>query len=377
MSTCFWTTLVNATQVCRGEGPPDPPSGDWYVLVTGQNNNEAYVLTLNDDGVSEEPEAEFTLPGASSGVRTPYFSPSGDSLAVGNSAGSSASISGFSYGAKAPTGEITPPSGFFGSQGVATVRFSPGGGAVAAVSEGYNAPMLEAYRWEDATFGAKYSPPTIPPQSGVNTFRGGKSLAFSPNGDAIVVGVGVAPYIAAYPWSDSGGFGVKHANPSVALTSSRFALEFSVTGVALFTTGYDSSGISAFAFDPATGFGAKYSAPATLPSGNPVPYQKSLAVCPDNRAVALAHVGSPYVSVWRWHDVTGFGEKYANPSSLPANAKGVEFTPDGKFLIVTGVFVSSTSYTYVYKWDSEDGFGDLFVFERASISSAVLRPPVG
>jgi hypothetical protein len=36
-----------------------------------------------------------------------------------------------------------------------------------------------------------------------------------------------------------------------------------------------------------------------------------------NDSVAFAHGGSPFVSVYPWSNSTGFGAKYANPTSLP------------------------------------------------------------
>ena len=42
--------------------------------------------------------------------------------------------------------------------------------------------------------------------------------------------------------------------------------------------------------------------------------------------LAVGHYSSPYISVYPWS--SGFGTKYANPSTLPTgNGRGVAFSP--------------------------------------------------
>ena len=42
--------------------------------------------------------------------------------------------------------------------------------------------------------------------------------------------------------------------------------------------------------------------------------------------IAVAHATSPFISVYPW--ASGFGTKYANPSTLPASTgNGVAFSP--------------------------------------------------
>ena len=44
--------------------------------------------------------------------------------------------------------------------------------------------------------------------------------------------------------------------------------------------------------------------------------------------MAVAHFTSPYVSVYPWTPGSGFGTKYADPSTLPTNGgKKLAFTP--------------------------------------------------
>jgi hypothetical protein len=91
-------------------------------------------------------------------------------------------------------------------------------------------------------------------------------VAFSPAGNAIAVvndGRLTAPLVSAYSWSGSG-------------------------------------------------FGTKFSNPATLPFGEGygVTFNKA------GDAIAVAHDGSPFVSAYPWSG-SGFGTKFANPTTLP------------------------------------------------------------
>ncbi len=70
--------------------------------------------------------------------------------------------------------------------------------------------------------------------------------------------------------------------------------------------------------------------------------------------VAVAHATSPYVSVYRWSDGGGFGEKLANPSTLlTATAQAISFSPDGRAIAIS--FGTNPGHA-AYQW-SASGFG--------------------
>ena len=72
----------------------------------------------------------------------------------------------------------------------------------------------------------------------------------------------------------------------------------------------------------ASGFGTKYANPSTLPPNTGY----DVAFSPDGADIAVAHVSSPFISVYPWS--SGFGAKYANPATLPAgDGQGVAFSP--------------------------------------------------
>jgi hypothetical protein len=78
--------------------------------------------------------------------------------------------------------------------------------------------------------------------------------------------------------------------------------------------------ISAYSWS-ASGFGAKFANPSTLPTSTGY----SVSFSPDSNAIAVAHNGSPYITTYPW-SASGFGTKFANPSTLPPNiGQGVAF----------------------------------------------------
>jgi hypothetical protein len=70
-----------------------------------------------------------------------------------------------------------------------------------------------------------------------------------------------------------------------------------------------------------SGFGTKFTNPATLPTGN----CNTVAFSPSGNAIAVAHDISPFVTAYAWSG-SGFGTKFANPATLPAGlGNGVAF----------------------------------------------------
>jgi hypothetical protein len=104
--------------------------------------------------------------------------------------------------------------------------------------------------------------------------------------------------------------------------------------------------ISAYPWD--SGFGTKYANPSTLPTGT----GRGVAFSPDGADIAVVHNSSPYVTTYPWS--SGFGTKYANPATLPtgAAALGLAFSPDGADIAVAHI---GSPYITVYPWSA--GFG--------------------
>ena len=76
--------------------------------------------------------------------------------------------------------------------------------------------------------------------------------------------------------------------------------------------------------------------------------QQVLFTKPTNISIAVASNTSPYIHAYPWSSGTGFGTKYANPSSLPTNGRGITFSHNVDVISV-GI--------HVYAWDVINGFG--------------------
>lgn len=98
------------------------------------------------------------------------------------------------------------------------------------------------------------------------------------------------------------------------------SVRFSASGKTLFVTSLNSPYLEAYPFDLTTGFGSKYSNPSSLPPGPCY----DLAVSKTNDLVAVSSSSSPYLAVYAWDDDTGFGAKYAS-GSAPGDSRALAF----------------------------------------------------
>jgi len=227
------------------------------------------------------------------------------------------------------------------------LTFSPTKGALAVVSNGGNVP--DVYRWSNSTgFGTKYTAPsTLPPSES-------RSVAFSPDGSVIVLGHYTQPNIAAYAWSDSTGFGTKYANPSLPTgitTAYTQGVTFSPDGSVIALCMSASPNIAAYPWSNSTGFGTKYANPSSLPADATA--QGGLAFSPSGNTIAVAHGSSPFLSVYPWSNSTGFGTRFTNPGDAINQGKDVAFSPDGRYLALG--YLSGP--VIVYPWNDSTGFG--------------------
>ena len=105
-----------------------------------------------------------------------------------------------------------------------------------------------------------------------------------------------------------------------------------------------------------TGFGTKYTDPATLPT-TPISIGKSVVFHPQKHTIIIGSTTSPYISAYPWTTGTGFGTKFADPSTAPValtTGRGVAFDPLGAYVFVLGQGAYPYSY---YAWSQSTGFG--------------------
>jgi hypothetical protein len=253
------------------------------------------------------------------------FSPDGADLAVGhgNNWGSSPGLSvypwtsgpGNGFGAKYPD-PLTPPMDYCRS-----VAFSPDGADLAAV--GSASPGIYVYPWSSG-FGTKYADPSTLDLPGGTP----NEVVFSPDGADIAVTAGWDPWIYVYPWTTGtgNGFGTKYANPSQAATNGWGGVVWSPDGADIVVTGATSPYIYAYPWTSGTGngFGPRRANPSTP---DLLPAQAyTCTFSPDGADLVVGHNTSPYITAYSWS--SGFGTKYADPSTLPVSTVfSVAFSP--------------------------------------------------
>lgn len=137
------------------------------------------------------------------------------------------------------------------------------------------------YPWSDASgFGTRYSLSGSFPATSPITNIGGDTAKFTPDGNAIIIGGSApSPTTMAWAWTDASGFGTKFSDPATEPPDA-FAIHIygGVRGysgsegggeaVMFGATSTDANRISAWDFNSSTGWGSKYSNPATMPLGS-------------------------------------------------------------------------------------------------------------
>ena len=239
------------------------------------------------------------------------FHPDGTAIAVGHLVSPFASAYPFSVstgiGAKYANPSSLPPQRCLG------IKFSPQGDYLAVVGSGAvaNTGYRSIYSWSGSGFGARVSHASSQTNmNGVDWHPTGNAIAFSQTASNPIICFAVS----------SGVIGTQYASSSygVVATGVAFNRAGTVCGISHEGTPY----ARMFPFSLSTGFGAAFSNPSSLATGN----GRGIAFSHDDKAVALAHFTTPFASAWGWDNATGFGSKYANPSTLPTgNATGVAF----------------------------------------------------
>jgi hypothetical protein len=97
-------------------------------------------------------------------------------------------------------------------------------------------------------------------------------------------------------------------------------VEFNPSTTAIVVTSLSSSYIYAYPWS-GTGFGTKYANPTTPPTGG----SRGIAYNAAGTDIAVSCDASPFILVYPWSG--GFGTKYANPATLPTggSSSGVAF----------------------------------------------------
>jgi hypothetical protein len=139
-----------------------------------------------------------------------------------------------------------------------------------------------------------------------------------------VVGNNDGAYTSAYAFNTSTGFGTKYSNPATIVIAEPEKCAFNPSGTAFGSARNSAMPILVYAWSNSTGYGTKYTDPA---AGNYTAAQSYVINwSPDEKVVGLGHDGGVYVTVWPWSNSTGFGTKYSDPgTALPQKVKGLQF----------------------------------------------------
>lgn len=217
-------------------------------------------------------------------------------------------------------------------------------------------PYVSIYDWNNSTgFGSKYADPSSGIGSSANFFQ------FSPNDDLVAVATENSPYVHVYQWN--AGWGTKYSNPSTlpanALSRVRFNAAQNVIAMGGFTT---SPYVHAYPWDNTTGFGTKFTDPGTPPTGNIA----GMGYSNNGNYLIYAHVNSPWFTAYD-ATTTGFGTKYANPVGISANTVGreVKFSTSDDYVFLAA---QQSPRIYAYPWSSS-GWGTK-VTNPASVPNA-------
>jgi len=237
------------------------------------------------------------------------------------------------------------------------VAFAPDGNTVAAYTAGTSAtPWIWAYPWNDSTgFGTKYANPASLPTNNT-TSAVPLGVTFNPSGTAIAMGGASSPFIHAYPWSS--GFGTKYANPASVPNNPIISVKFNPAGDVLLASGFATNFIPG-AWAWSSGFGTKYANPAT-----------QMGLVTDGvwnsagSVVLLSGQSSPYINAYPWS--SGWGTKYANPATLPTSSANTITLAENE----TSVYIGVTNSPYIvgYDWSTSSGFGTKFANPATALS---------
>ena len=182
----------------------------------------------------------------------------------------------------------------------------------------------------------------------------------------IAVGHTSSPYVSAYPWTGGSGFGVKYTDPATLPAGQSNGVAISFAGKALAVAHDTSPFVTAYPWN-VNGFGVKYTNPATLPAST----GSGVAFSPAGNAIAVSSSLTPFIQAYPWNASTGFGTKYTNPATLPASTgQSVAFSPASDAIIVghaAGFRVSA------YPWNSGTGFGTKYADPATGVTGSTVN----
>lgn len=242
------------------------------------------------------------------------------------------------------------------------VAFNPAGNTVAAYSAGGATPYVWAYPFSDSTgFGTKYANPASLPTSGGTSPGLPTGITFNPSGSVIAMGGVDSPFIHAYPWSS--GFGTKYAS-TAGLADATLSVKFNPAGDVVVVAGAYGGTSRPNAYVWSSGFGTRYASAATsivLPVTDAVWNSAGTAVL-------FSAINTSATAVYAYPWSSGWGTRYAVPATTATNGNTITLAENE-----TSVYVGLTASPYIvgYDWSTSSGFGTKFANPASGLSAKV------
>lgn len=244
------------------------------------------------------------------------------------------------------SGAITMPTNFWGkSNSVPTIIMSM-----------QTTPFVGAWQYSSSTgWGTRFANPAVLPGGSVLG-----EITTNTGNTAYAMGQNTTPFINAWTYSSTAGFGTKYANPGTLLGSGQGGPQFAPDNAALiFATAFPLTFIFAYRWTNASGFGTLYSNVATAPIGNS--YSVDINDAGNRVAVGFITGSDIPLNVYPFSSSTGWGSKFAGPGIYPSNStafRNVKF--NAASTVLAGV-ISIDSYLWFFRW-STSGFGTRYAF---------------
>lgn len=174
-----------------------------------------------------------------------------------------------------------------------------------AVAIAHNWVSFYVYTFSSSAFGTKFTSPS-------ETNQAINKVKFSKSGDYIFTTYGA--YLHAYPFNYSTGIGTKYATTYISWQTHK-DIAVSPDGNFVAAALSNSPYIRVYHWDDSTHWGSAVSDPATLPTSA----GKCIGFSKDGKYLAMGLTNSPYIIVYEW-SASGFGAKFDNPATLPSTA---------------------------------------------------------
>lgn len=211
---------------------------------------------------------------------------------------------------------------------------------------GYGSPYVNAYPFKASTgWGTKYADPSTNPGQdiGAGCWNHDGTVAFAS-------ATGALGNAIAWPFNTSTGFGTKYSNPSGL--GSIFKMVTNAAGNVVTTATFPGNP-QAISWNNSTGWGSLFSGPSTSPGFS---LGRGIAWHPAQNAIAVSGTSGNYLQAYAWSN--GWSTKFANPTGGTGANYGNKPTFNNAGNAV-GVGID-TSPTSVDVWIWSNGFGSKF-----------------